>query len=218
MAEYPYSAQAFRERVLERFESRANIMAAVSGDGMLNEGFDAMVTKRDLRDAAVLIPVIDRGGEATVLLTLRTDHLPSHKGQIAFPGGKLEEGETPVQAALREAEEEVGLHADQVEVLGTFGNYLSGSGYRVFPVVAMVKGEVELTLCDEEVAEAFEVPLSFLMDQNSHKVESLTWKDKERFFYAMPYQDETSVPPQERRIWGLTAGIIRTVQERLYGA
>ena len=213
-----YTAAAFRERVLERFRSRADVLAAVGGDFVLNPHYGKFLTERKLRKAAVLIPIIERDGQANVLLTQRTEHLSSHSGQIAFPGGKIDEGESNEQAALREANEEVGLNPADVEILGTFGNYYSGSGYSVAPVVGMVKGIPELTINENEVADVFEVPLSFLMDSTNHIRESRIWREKEITYYTMPYQDTSIDPPVERRIWGLTAGIIRQVQDRLYGA
>ena len=212
-----YGAEAFRARVLERFRSRADVLEALGGDHRLNPYFAETLNEREFKPAAVLIPVIEREGRATVLLTRRTDHLSSHSGQIAFPGGKIDPGETPEFAALREAQEEVGLDPDRVELLGTFGTYYSGSGYCVSPVVGMVRGTPELTINKDEVADIFETPLAFLMDQKSHQVESRTWNKREIQYFTMPYTDEAVDPPVERRIWGLTAGIIRMVQERLYG-
>lgn len=212
---YPYSAESFRQRVTERFQSRADIMVAIASDGKLNPDYRDQIKTRTFRDAAVLIPVIDRGEEAMVLLTQRTEHLSSHSGQVAFPGGKIDEGETGIEAALREAEEEVGLERRHVDILGAFGDYYSGSGYKIVPVVGMVSSEARLTLNENEVAATFEVPLSFLMNPDNHGIESRTFKGNERFFYAMPWHDK--VASVERRIWGVTAGIIQMVHERLYG-
>lgn len=212
-----FSAPAFRRRVEERFASRGDLLAAIGGDQTLNPYFGDEMSERVFKHAAVLIPVIEREGQARVLLTQRTEHLSSHSGQVALPGGKIDEGETPVQAALREADEEVGLKAHDMDVLGQFGTYYSGSGYRIEPVVAMVNGTPELTINPDEVAAAFEVPLSFLMDQRNHGKSKRTWNDKEVSFYKMPYMDSDVEPPVERKIWGVTAGIIRMVQERLYG-
>ncbi|MEE9314884.1 MAG: CoA pyrophosphatase [Rhizobiaceae bacterium] len=213
-----YSSSAFRERVLERFQSRADVLAAVGGDHILNPHYGEELTSKTFKEAAVLIPIIDRDGEAFVLLTQRTEHLSSHSGQVAFPGGKIDEGESNEQAALREAHEEVGLNPADVEVLGTFGTYFSGSGYSVAPVVGMVRGIPKLNISEDEVADVFEVPLSFLMNDANHIPETREWKNKEITYYTMPYKDENLDPPVERRIWGLTAGIIHMVQERLYGA
>jgi 8-oxo-dGTP pyrophosphatase MutT (NUDIX family) len=207
----PFTLTAFADRVRQRFESRADVMAAIAGDQKLNPDYEPAKREGGFRDAAVLIAACNIDGVAHLLLTQRTDHLSSHSGQIAFPGGKIDEGETPIEAALREAQEEVGLEG--AEVLGEFGTYYSGSGYAVIPVVAVLDEVPELVCSEEEVADAFWVPLSFLMDQKYHEIESLNFKGKDRHFYVMPYDDGT----KPRRIWGLTAGIIRTVQERLYG-
>ena len=135
-----YSAAAFIGRVRERFASRADILKAIGGDQILNPAFQEQMETREFKAAAVLIPIIVRGDSASVLLTQRTEFLNTHKGQIAFPGGKLDEGETGEQAALREAWEEVGLVPDQFDVLGTFGTYYSGSGFAIEPVIGVFKG------------------------------------------------------------------------------
>jgi len=153
--------------------------------------------------------VVDRGEEATVLLTKRTEKLRSHSGQIAFPGGRIDpEDATPEHAALREAEEEIGLDATFIEVIGRMPDYLTGSGYRIAPVLATVRPGFLLTINEDEVDDAFEVPLRFLMDPANHRRESRMWQERERFFYTMPHG--------ERYIWGVTAGILRTLYERLY--
>jgi 8-oxo-dGTP pyrophosphatase MutT (NUDIX family) len=159
------------------------------------------------RPAAVLIPVIDRP-EPQVLLTLRTE-LPSHPGQIAFPGGKIDpQDPSPAEAALREATEEIGLRRALVEPIGYLDLYLTFSGYRILPTVARVAPDYELVLGEAEVAEAFEVPLAFLMDPQNHLLRSREWKGVTRKYYAMPFG--------ERYIWGVTAGILRNLYERIY--
>jgi len=159
------------------------------------------------RPAAVLIPVIDRS-EPTVLLTLRTE-LPSHPGQIAFPGGKIDPHDrTPADAALREAREEIGLARALIEPIGYLDLYLTFSGFRVLPAVARVAPEYRLTVNPAEVADAFEVPLAFLMDEQNHALHSRDWKGIIRRYYAMPFG--------ERYIWGVTAGILRNLYERIY--
>ena len=159
------------------------------------------------RPAAVLIPVVDRP-EPTVLLTQRTE-LPSHPGQIAFPGGKIDPHDvTPADAALREAEEEIGLPRALIEPIGYLDLYLTFSGYRILPTLARVRPGYSLVLCEAEVADAFEVPLAFLMDAQNHALHSRDWKGVTRRYYAMPFG--------ERYIWGVTAGILRNLYERIY--
>jgi 8-oxo-dGTP pyrophosphatase MutT (NUDIX family) len=161
------------------------------------------------RPAAVLIPVVDRA-EPTVLLTQRTE-LPSHPGQIAFPGGKIEpQDATPAAAALREADEEVGLKGGLIEPIGYLDLYLTFSGFRILPTVARVSPDYHLALNAGEVADAFEVPLAFLMEPANHQRKTRDWKGIERGYYAMPFGD--------RYIWGVTAGILRNLYERLYSA
>jgi 8-oxo-dGTP pyrophosphatase MutT (NUDIX family) len=159
------------------------------------------------RPAAVLIPIVDRP-DPQVLLTLRTE-LPSHPGQIAFPGGKIDpHDQSPADAALREAVEEIGLSRACIEPIGYLDLYLTFSGYRILPTVARVQPEYQLALCEAEVADAFEVPLAFLMDVQNHALHSREWKGVTRWHYAMPFG--------ERYIWGVTAGILRNLYERIY--
>lgn len=179
------------------------------GDHSLNPDLKAIFANARLRDAAVLIPVVDRGDEASVILTKRTEKLRSHSGQVAFPGGRIDPTDpTPEFAALRETEEEIGLSQDFIEVVGRMPDYVSGSGFRISPVLSVVKPGFMLTINEDEVDAAFEVPLSFLMDPANHTKSSRVWQEQERFFYTMPFG--------ERYIWGVTAGIIRTLYERLY--
>jgi 8-oxo-dGTP pyrophosphatase MutT (NUDIX family) len=200
-----FSAEDFRRRA-----AREQAPHAVEfGDHVLNPTIAHLIRPTLLRDAAVLVPVVDRGLDATLLLTKRTEKLRSHSGQIAFPGGRIDpEDETPVHAALREAEEEIGLDASFIDVVGRMPDYVTGSGYRIAPVLAVVRPGFLLTINADEVDDAFEVPLSFLMDPVNHRRESRVWQEQERFFYTMPHG--------ERYIWGVTAGIIRTLWERLY--
>lgn len=168
--------------------------------------FEVMETPRP---AAVLVPIIARA-ELTVLLTERTAHLATHAGQIAFPGGKVEETDPDtVHTALREAEEEIGLSRTLVEPLGFLDGYRTGTGFLVTPVVALVKPDFVLVPDPGEVASTFEVPLAFLMDPANHKRHSRPWRGRERHYYAMPYG--------ERYIWGATAGMLKNLHERLYG-
>jgi len=159
------------------------------------------------RPAAVLVPIVDRP-EPQVLLTLRTE-LRNHPGQIAFPGGKIDPQDgSPAAAALREAGEEIGLSRALIEPIGYLDLYLTFSGYRIVPTLARVAPDYELTLCAAEVADAFEVPLAFLMDAQNHSLRSREWKGVTRRYYAMPFG--------ERYIWGVTAGILRNLYERIY--
>ncbi len=180
-----------------------------AGDHVLNPGHIVIAEAlRAARPAAVLIPLVARPEGTTVLLTERASSLRSHSGQIAFPGGKIDgPDETPVEAALREAEEEIGLHASRVEPFGRLDSYLSGSGFRIVPIVAEVRAPFSLTPNPAEVADVFEVPLAFLMDEANHQRQSRVWQGLERHYYEMPWES--------RRIWGVTAGILRNFYERL---
>jgi 8-oxo-dGTP pyrophosphatase MutT (NUDIX family) len=154
----------------------------------------------------VLIPVVQRPAGLTMLLTQRTDHLSDHAGQVSFPGGRAEEQDSsPIETALRETEEEIGLHRRHVEIVGVLPDYLTGTGYRITPVVALVTPPFELAADPNEVAEIFEVPLSFLMDGANHQRMSIDLPEGagQRSFYAMPYQ--------RFFIWGATAGMLRNL-------
>lgn len=161
------------------------------------------------KPAAVLIPVIERA-EPMVLLTQRTADLPSHPGQISFPGGKIDDTDAdPLAAAIRESQEEIGLDPKLVDPIGYLDIYLTFSGFRILPAVARVTPGYSLVLNTGEVAEAFEVPLAFLMTPANHQFLTRDWKGIQRQYYAMPYQ--------QRYIWGVTAGILRNLYERIYG-
>jgi 8-oxo-dGTP pyrophosphatase MutT (NUDIX family) len=162
-----------------------------------------------LRLASVLVGIIDREPGATVVLTLRSAHLPSHAGQIAFPGGRADPGDaTIIDTALREAHEEIGLTPDLVTPIGLLDGYRTGTGYRIVPVLSLVSAHFTPAPDPREVAEIFEVPLAFLMSVGNHQRHSRQWQGHTRDFYAMPYG--------ERYIWGATAGILRLMYERLY--
>ncbi len=162
-------------------------------------------TDRAPRHAAVLIPVVQHP-QPTVLLTQRTAHMSSHAGQIAFPGGKVDaEDADACAAALREAWEEVGLARDHVQVIGQLPAYLTGTAFIVTPVVALVRPGFTLVHQPAEVADAFEVPLAFLMDPANHRRHAFEWEGVPREWFSMPYAD----PQGERFIWGATAGILR---------
>lgn len=160
---------------------------------------------RPLMHAAVLIPIVLRAAP-TVLLTQRTAHLSTHAGQIAFPGGKLDVQDADATAtACREAFEEVGLARSCIDVLGRLPIYTTGSSFAVTPVVALVQPDFSLVLNPNEVADAFEVPLAFLMDPAHHRHHEVMWQGALRHWLSMPYPD----PQGERFIWGATAGMLR---------
>jgi 8-oxo-dGTP pyrophosphatase MutT (NUDIX family) len=182
--------------------------APARGDHVLNSPAPEAHVVARARPAAVLAPIVARPEAPTVLLTLRASKLRAHSGQIAFPGGKIDEGETPLAAALREAQEEIGLAPRFIEPLGWLDPYLTGTGYRIMPLVGIVDPSFTLTINPQEVEDVFETPLSFLMDSANHQRQSREWQGRIRHFYAMPYQ--------ERYIWGATAGILRNLFERLY--
>ena len=162
-----------------------------------------------LTPAAVLVPIVERAGGMTVLLTQRTDHLNDHPGQISFPGGRTEaRDEGPVDTALRETEEEIGLDRRHVEVVGLLDVYETVTGFSVTPVVGLVAPGFTLTLDEFEVAEAFEVPLAFVLDPDNHERHSRTYNGSERHYYVLPYQG--------RHIWGATAGMLVNLYRRLH--
>lgn len=201
-----YSAEDFRRRAMHE---TGPFDGDRYGDHRLNPTLRDVIVREGLRDAAVLVPVVDRGEEASVILTKRTETLRRHSGQIAFPGGSIDPTDiSPEAAALRETKEEIGLGAEFVEVVGRMPDYVSGSGFRIAPVLSVVRPGFSLMLNPIEVEAVFEVPLAFLMDPLNHRRESRMWQEHERFYYTMPYE--------ERFIWGVTAGIIRTLYERLY--
>jgi 8-oxo-dGTP pyrophosphatase MutT (NUDIX family) len=179
-----------------------------TGDPGTDRMLEIMAREAPVRPAAVLIPVVDHA-EPTVLLTQRSAHLNEHAGQVAFPGGKIDATDkSPRDAALREAEEEIGLDRSFVDPIGYLGVYGTGFGFRILPTVARVRPGFKLTINHSEVDDAFEVPLSFLMNPANHQMHSKEFRGMERFYYAMPFA--------ERYIWGATAGILRVLYERIY--
>lgn len=163
---------------------------------------------RPIRPAAVLVPIVDHP-EPSVLLTQRAQHLPDHPGQVSFPGGKIDKVDAdPCASALREAEEEIGLTRAHVEPLGYLDLYMTTLGYRIVPVIARVKPGFTLKLNTSEVDATFEVPLAFLMDQSNVQRHSRDWQGMTRHYYAITFG--------ERYIWGVTAGILRNLHDRIY--
>ena len=178
-----------------------------SGDHGTDRMLEIIAREQPVRPAAVLIPVVDHP-QPTVLLTQRSAHLNDHAGQIAFPGGKIDATDaSPLDAALREAEEEVGLKREFVEPIGYLDVYATAFGFRILPTVARVKPGFKLSVNRGEVDDAFEVPLAFLMDPANHQLHSKEFRGMERWYYAMPFA--------ERYIWGATAGILRVLYERI---
>ncbi|CAM3093027.1 MULTISPECIES: CoA pyrophosphatase [Sphingomonas] len=177
----------------------------LTGDGVEVQAITATPTA-----AAVLVPVTDRT-EPGVLLTQRTETLRNHAGQIAFPGGRADPGDVDLVAtALREAEEEIGLPPTQVTVVGLADRYRTVTGFEVTPIVGVIPPDLTLTPAEAEVADLFEVPLSFLLDPAHHRRVSAPWRGQTRYFYEILWND--------RRIWGATAAMIVNLSRRLQWA
>jgi 8-oxo-dGTP pyrophosphatase MutT (NUDIX family) len=187
-----------------RFAERRPVEPVTSGDGHLWR------SDREIRPAAVLVPVVKREKELTVLFTRRTAHLNDHAGQISFPGGRTEPGDADAaQTAMRETEEEIGLAPARVEILGELPKYVTVTGYRVTPVVGLVTPPLDLELDDFEVAEVFEAPLAFLLDPANHQSNRVLFEGRERRYYAIPYR--------QYYIWGATAGMLMNLHAFLIG-
>ena len=185
-----YSAAWIRER----FAAGCRREAEVSEPGVT-------ATAQALTRAAVLVPLVQRETGITVLLTQRTVHLRDHAGQVSFPGGRCEDADaSPIDTALREAHEEVGIDRAQVEVLGTLPEYRTGTGFCITPVVGLVRPPLSLRLDDFEVAETFETPLGFLLDPLNHRRHKIEHGGQVREYWAMPWQGY--------HIWGATAGMV----------
>lgn len=197
------------ERVAQRSANRV-IPASLATEGEPDPLFNGAAAARS-KPAAVLVPLIDRPAGMTVLLTKRTEHLNDHAGQISFPGGRVEPHDRDVvDTALRETEEEIGLARAAVEVVGCLDTCMTGTGFSVVPVVGMIDSPFELsalTLDSFEVAEAFEVPLEFVLDPTNHERRMAVRKGERREFYVLPFED--------RYIWGATARMLVNLHEVL---
>ncbi|MGL4490758.1 MAG: CoA pyrophosphatase [Rhizobiaceae bacterium] len=181
----------------------------LAGDHLLNPEFEAQLKAFTFREAAVLIGLRPHADGSRIILTQRTANLRKHAGQVAFPGGAIDQEDgSPEIAAMREAQEEIGLDPKHVEPLGLLPDYLTSTGFRIKPVVALVSPDASFEINRDEVDAVFEVPLSYLMDTANYKRESRVWQGIERHYYTVNYED--------RLIWGVTAGIIRMMQERFY--
>ena len=206
------SAEFFaRARARLRFEVPPGLTDASvvppSGDQGTDRMLEIIAREQPIRPAAVLIAVVDHP-QPTVLLTQRAAHLHDHAGQISFPGGKIDpEDASPLDAALREAWEEIGLEREFIDPIGYLDLYGTGFGFRILPTVARIRPGFDLRISADEVDDAFEVPLAFLMDAANHQVHSKEYRGIMRSYYAMPFE--------ERYIWGATAGMLRVLYERI---
>ncbi len=212
----PDSLEAFRRRFLNAANGQvtdglphaSSPIVHFRGDHDLNPG---MPVPDDPREAAVLVTIVERDGGLTVLLTRRSDTLPVHKGQISFPGGRVEDQDRhAVDTALRESEEEIGLDRGLVDVIGRLDTYVTRTGYSVVPVVGLLRPPFDLIADPIEVAEIFEVPIDFVLDPANHERHSRDWQGKTRHFFVLPFEN--------RYIWGTTAGMLVNLSYVMRGA
>lgn len=178
----------------------------------INAG-DDRPTRDGQRRASVLMPLIPREAGWTVLLTQRPETMPTHAGQISFPGGRTEDGETALHAALRETHEEVGIPRDEIKVLGRLDSFDAVGEFRITPYVAIIWPHAEIIPCEREVADAFEVPLAFFMDPDNHSPRTVSYKSKDFTLYDMPYNEPEGI---HRNVWGMTAMMLYRLYRRAY--
>ncbi len=203
----PFERDWIVQRLSDYEASSAHVPQPVRGDHDLNPDFRP---KTPLRPAAVLVGLVDHGDNLTLLLTRRTDHLEHHPGQVSFPGGHIEpDDHDAVAAALRETEEEIGLPARHIKIIGALKTYVTRTGFEVSPIVAIITPPFDLIADPHEVAEVFEVPLGFLMEPKNHQRHTREFAGAQRFFHAMSFQDYF--------IWGATAGMIMDLYHVLKG-
>ena len=177
----------------------------------ISDGADA-IKRKGQRGASVLMPLVMRD-EWQVILTQRPETMPSHAGQIAFPGGKREQGESALQAALRETEEEIGLATADISILGRLPSFNAVSDYRVTPFVGIINSKARITPDAREVADVFEAPLSFVMDDQNHVPRDVFFQGKNHRLYDMPYE---SADGTHRNIWGMTAMMMYRLYQRSF--
>lgn len=177
----------------------------------ISDGTDA-VKREGQRGASVLMPLVMRDAWQ-VILTQRPQTMPQHPGQIAFPGGKREAGETALEAVLRETEEEIGVTADDIKILGRLPSFNAVSEYRVTPFVGIVNSKAKILPDDREVADVFETPLSFLMAAENHVPRDIFFEGKNHRLYDMPYNSPDGT---HRNIWGMTAMMMYRLYQRSY--
>lgn len=192
-----------REALAARLRDVPPLEGLMTGDDMARQR--SIESTQSLRPAAVLVLVVNQAPGPTVLFTRRAVSLADHAGQVSFPGGRVEEEDaSPAHAALREAEEEVGLDAGRIEVIGELPHYLTSSGFRVHPVVGWAEPPLTVAPDPQEVSEVFEVPLAFLLDARNHRRERSFYRGQPREFWSLPWEG--------RFIWGATAGMLVTFQ------
>ena len=202
---------AIRERLAPPPSGFTPLDAARRSDFDLNpESRADFDSTRPMRNAAVLIPVIERPGDPTVLFTRRTEHLTNHAGQVSFPGGRAEDiDDGPVATALRETEEEIGLARSFVDVVGALSPYETVTRFVITPVVGIVSPGFTLKIDPNEVAEVFEVPLAHLLDPANQEKHAREWKGRIRHYFQVSYNGH--------RIWGATAGMVVNFSEAMRG-